>query len=455
MSEPRTSRQIFPREYRRAFFISIALISGLTLVTSCGLIGSKKEVVTASADQPLFNARDIKFFELSPSPVRVTALPNQLDSLAIGNLQRIQSNFTGNGPTLPKTNKTKTFGEIGEAVGAPGAKAYDLFRVHLGVHDKYSTHFCQDLGYFRKLSIQERDLRLPGKSTFSLDWPTRSHDDGHTFVAAEKLNTGESQWRLVHYAAKTFNDAFVFRFNPITNVLRQIVILKDQSFWLVDMPMIYTEATGYIRDQKKPLRVKANFKWMRSEFDVAIQGGRVLGDWRQLNKEETKVDWTRVNMIGRWGTFSFRPKEPAFIAREIGLIDSEGSKSASVYDLETASFIRYESNSALRSLTAPKPEPKKLTYTDWGTALDLISAITVEEKISKTVEPKVMVAMTESPESPCIPQGRVALPIEFYSGTPEFRKTFNLPDPTPVPTPEPEAPKVDTSTAPVITDSPL
>lgn len=404
---------------------------------------------------PPFNSRDIRFFELSPTPINITALPNQFDSLAVGNLQRIQSNFTGNGQTLPRTNKIKTFGEIGEAVGAPGAKAYDLFRVHLGVHAKFSNHFCADLGYFRKLSIQERDLRLPGPSTFSLDWPTKIHDDGHTFVASEKLKTGESQWRLVHYTKKTFADAYVFRFNPVTQVFRQIVILKDQSFWLVDMPMKFTEASGYSRDQKKPLRVKANFKWMRSEFDVAIQGGRVLGDWRKLNKEETKVDWTRVNMIGRWGTFSFRPQEAAFIAREIAVADSDGLRSASVYDLESASYIRYESNSALRSLNPPKPEPKKLTYTDWGTSLDLISAITVDESISKTIEPKVMVAMTESPEAPCIPQGRVTLPIDFYSETPEFRKTFNLPEPTPIPTPEPQATPVDTSTAPVIEDSPL
>lgn len=423
------------------------------MTSSCGLFGSKKKEAAKpkTPSAPLFNARDIEFYDLSPETIRVTALPNQFDSLVIGDLARLQSNFTGNPTTLPKVVPVKPYGEIGEPMGALGAQAYDLFRPHLGIHAKYSTHFCQDMGFFRKLSIQERDLRLPQGETFMMDWPTRGHDDGHTFIAAEKLKTGERQWRIVHYAKKIFQDAYIFRFNPVTETFRQIVVLRDQSFWLADIPMFFKDEK-WNRDEKKPVRVKANLKWMKSEFDVALQGARVLGDWRWLNKEETKLNWMRANLVGRWGTFTFRPQKPAFVPREIAIIDSDGQRQAGVYDFDSATYIRYESNAALRALNPPRPAPERLTYNDWGTALDLISAITVDENISKTVEPKVIVAMTEAPERPCVLQGRMELPLEFYSMTPAFRKAFNLPEPTPVPVPVVEPTPVDTSDAPVIRD---
>jgi hypothetical protein len=410
----------------------------LIALTSCGLFGKKSDDAPSGANQKIsFNARDIRFFEISPEVIHIKALPNRMDSLAIGDLKRISSNFTGNAQTLVKDAKPKTFGEIGEAIGAPGAVAYDSFRPHLGIHSKFKVHFCSDFGFFRKLSIQEGDLRTPKEETFMLDWPTKLHDGAHTFVGAEKLPSGESQWRVVHYdSKKVFSDAYIFRFNPANSVLRQILVLRDQSFWMVETSMKYAEGKGWSRDESKPLRIKANFLWMKSEFDLAVQGNRVLSDWRRLSPDGTKVKWTRANMIGRWGTFSFRPQSPAFIPREMAIIDSEGGKYAAVYDLEGANYIRYPSSATLRALTPPKPEPTKLTFTDWATAQNLISAITVDESKSKTVEPKVIAAMAMNPETPCFDAGRLPLPIDFFTTTPDFRKAFNLPEPTPPPVPQ-------------------
>lgn len=420
----------------RIFALALTTLSAASLA-ACGSTEKKSDTQAGPTPRPEFGARDIKFFSIAPSDVRVDSLTPQLDALAIAKFKDVADKFTGPKSKVP-------FGEVGQPAGWMAAKALDHWRVHLGVHAKYKIHYCADYGFMRKLAIQDRELRVPTGKTFSLNWPSRTHDDAHTFIAAERLPTGEDQWRIVHYSNKRFVDAYIFRFNPVTEVQRQIVVLADQSFWMVDMPVKYEEikaaapaAPGmalppsgqWVRDEAKPVRIKANFRWMKSEFDLAIQGQRVLVDWREEKANGSGVDWSRVNLVGRWGTFTFRPESPVFIPREIAMIDSNKDRLAAVYDLDQKAYIRYETNSGLRALNLPKPEPRELTFSNWGRDLSLREAITVDEANSRTVEPKVMTAMEEAPDSKCPTPGRLTLPVAFFSETKEFRKTFGLPEP--------------------------